>query len=144
MMEEDKELLIGDLCARLPYGVILNNPDPYGNNWDELISVDVSTKTVVLLYNGRRYDIENVKPYLRPLESMTEEEKKELSRKYNWRIANNIIQIRYHSDGYWDDETDCPTEEYFNLLNWLNKHHFDYRGLIDSGLALVAPEGMYE
>ena len=149
MTQEDKELLLKDLCARLPYDVKIHYhySNSLGKVLDEDRELDFSDVETL------KYNIENQqndwcdifwKPYLRPLNSITEEEKKELSRKYNWWIANDIIQIRYHSDGYWDDETDCPTEEYFNLLNWLNKHHFDYRGLIDSGLALVAPEGMYE
>jgi hypothetical protein len=86
----------------------------------------------------------DIKPYLRSLSSMTEEEKKELSKKYNWRIGNGQIQIRYHSQGCWDDETECLTEEYIILFDWLNKHHFDYRELIKKGLALEVPEDMYK
>jgi hypothetical protein len=89
-------------------------------------------------------DIDKVKPYLRSLSSMTEEEKEELSKRYVWSIRSGQIQIRYHSEGCWDDETECSTEEYIILFDWLNKHHLDYRGLINLGLALEAPKGMYK
>ena len=65
------------------------------------------------------------KPYLRPMSSMTEEEKKEL---------NNVLEFQYYSD----DSCMCESTD------WLNAHHFDYRGLIERGLALEAPEGMYK
>ena len=65
--------------------------------------------------------ISNCKPYLRPMSSMTEKEKEEYQAFFNY------------------DGVEYP-EEY---IDWLNKHHFDYRGLIKKGLALEAPEGMY-
>ena len=71
-------------------------------------------------------------------------EKKELSINYRWKISCGQIEIRYHSEGYWDDDTSCSTNEYLKLIDWLNSHHFDYRGLIEKGLALPAPEGMYK
>ena len=74
------------------------------------------------------------------MSSMTEEEKRELSAKYNWSIMGNDISIRYHSEGYWDDDTECPTNEYLQLFDWLNAHHFDYRGLIEKGLAIMVDE----
>ena len=63
-----------------------------------------------------------IKPYLRPMSSMTEEELKEL----------NII---------FDN---CDTEYRVEAQDWLDAHHFDYRGLIEKGLALKAPEGIYK
>ena len=59
------------------------------------------------------------------MSSMTEEEKKEL---------NNVLEFQYYSD----DSCMCESTD------WLNAHHFDYRGLIERGLALEAPEGMYK
>ena len=123
MTQEEKQLLLKDLCARLPYGVILDNPDSYGNGWDELISVDVSAETVMLLYNGRIYNIEDVKPYLRPMESMTEEEEDELN--------SHITGIQSGVDAA-------------NLMIWIYQHHLDVFHLIEKLLALEAPEGMYK
>lgn len=136
MTSEEKDLLLRDLLPRLQYGVKIQTW--YG----EIITSDLNTFPI----GYDEIDIEQLagmKPYLRPLSSMTEEEKKELSKKYVWNIWTGQIQIRYHSQGCWDDETECPTEEYIILFDWLNAHHFDYRGLIEKGLALEAEEGMY-
>jgi hypothetical protein len=137
MTQEEKQLLLVDLCARLPYGVQYKDAHGYKKTLD-IWSPEFHTALNTILYDG--------KPslYLRPMSSMTEEEKKELSKKYNWRIGNGQIQIRYHSQGCWDDETECPTEEYIILFDWLNKHYFDYRGLIEKGLAIEAPNNMYK
>ena len=116
MTQEEKQLLLKDLCARLPFGVVLDNPNPYGGHWDELISIDMSNDTVTLLYDGRTYKVEKVKPYLRPMGSMTEEESRELG---------ELITI-------YDD------------VDWMLAHHFDVHNLIEKGLALESPEGMYK
>lgn len=116
MTTEEKQLLLKDLCARLPYGVILNNGA-------KARSIDVLTKIVSGIGTDKK--IEDTKYYLRPKSSMTEEEKKTL---------NNILEYQYCSD----DSCMCESTD------WLNAHHFDYRGLIPMGLALEAPEGMYE
>ena len=119
MTQEDKELLYKDLCARLPYGVVLDSPNPVDDLWDEAISIDASTKTVTLLYNERVFNIDEVKPYLFPLSSMTEEQKEE----YQY-ITERWMYDSSYSIG---DSTD-----------YLNKNHFDYRGLIPKGLAIDA------
>ena len=127
MTQEDKELLLKDLCARLPYGVKV---------WYKYYSADVTAKfaTSIRLVDGKIalsskfnregawYLVEEanellIKPYLRPMSSMTEEEKRDLSSKYNWNIKGNDISIRYHSEGYWDDDTECPTNEYLKLFD---------------------------
>lgn len=115
--KEKQKLLLKDLCARLPYGVVLYTGSPYGGNWTELISIDTSSEQVMTLYNGEVHSIEEVKPYLRPMSSMTEEEKNV--------YVNTFLTM-------WD------------AVDWLNAHHFDYRGLIEKGLALEAPRGMYK
>ncbi len=136
MTQEEKNLLLKDLLPRLQYKVKIQTW--YG----EIITSDLNTFPI----GYDEIDIKQLaemKPYLRSLSSMTEEEEKELSKKYVWNIWSGQIQIRYHSQGCWDDETECPTEEYIELFDWLNAHHFDYRGLIKKGLALEAPENMY-
>ena len=133
MIQEDRTLLIKDLCARLPYGVkcvaLLKQLD------GSLKSVSGSFKG----YNGwamvgtNMVDINTVVPYLRPLSSITEKEKKELG---NYAAAimiasqdkNPLFQL---------------TREAF-LGDFFNEHHFDYRGLIEKKLAFEAPEGMYK
>ena len=103
MEQKDKELLLKDLCARLPYGVIVN----YNG-------IDDYTLSIKLLST---HYVEKMKPYLRPMSSMTEEEKKE----YDHRLECMFYDTMY------DDAF---------AIDWLNTNHFDYRGLIEKGLAI--------
>lgn len=133
MTQEDKQLLLKDLCARLPYKTrvryiyafagavgISGYSDEGILSYDKL--QDFSLPNVG--YEKRRVD--NILPYLRPMSSMTEEEKSD-----------------FHNFKYWilqGDVEHCT----INMMDWLNANHFDYRGLIEKGLALEAPEGMYK
>jgi hypothetical protein len=138
MIQEYKELLLKDLCARLPYGVKCNAL---------LKQIDGSLKSVFGTFKGYNnglatvgnnlVDIETVRPYLRPMSSMTEEEFFEYRRikysKVTYREEYKRIDVgKYHNVGI------IPIDEY---LDWLNAHHFDYRGLIERGLAIkVTPD----
>lgn len=116
MIQEDKDLLLKDLCARLPYGVICE--DGYGNVL-ELNSID-KPNTVTFKCSDNTFctaDLDKCKPYLFPLSSMTEEQEKEYLNTCNGYCTY-----------YWTEET----------FDWLNAHHFDYRGLIEKGLAIDA------
>ena len=122
MTQKDKELLLKYLCSALPYGVIVQDR----NGVHTLTSGNTE---FIDLFNGKC----NIKPYLRPMSSMTEEEEKELLNLnsgivYRKDIINNVVLgVNYKTDA----------------IDWLNAHHFDYRGLIEKGLALEAPEEMY-
>ena len=127
MIQKEKELLLIDICARLPYGAMVHYHYKRGDKTiDEDRELDFSD--VESLKYGNEYPQDNWceiswKPYLRPMSSMTEEE----NTKYEYGfLYSNDLQIY--------------AEEY---IDWLNAHHFDYRGLIEKGLALEAPEGMY-
>ena len=111
MKQEDKELLLRDLCARLPYGVKCEVYDRIGV-LDEISSYGAS----VDYNNGEDTTcrIEYVKPYLFPLSSMTEAQKKE-----EYEIC------KYYLNGYES-----------KLIDFYNKNHLDYRGLIEKGLAI--------
>lgn len=126
MTQEDKKLLLTDLSARLRYGVICEiDLKPY-----KLKGINKHKKLWWFEFDGFR-SIE-AKPYLRPMSSMTEEEKVQLSQ---------YACIGEDLNGEFIDEVqrkDCAT-----YIDWLNKNHFDYRDLILKGLALEAPEGMY-
>lgn len=126
MTEQAKQLLIKDLCARLPYNVKINIKDEYSQKM---------VNDILCAYHigGISYNLEsrNLRPYLRPMSSMTEEEKK---------YYNTVVQLVQDSEVY----------EY-EVVDWLNAHQFDYRidpstgkTMIESGIALEAPEGMYE
>lgn len=130
MTQEDKELLYKDLCARLPYGVVLDSPDPVDDLWDEAISIDASTKNVTLLYNERVFNIDEVKPYLFPLSSMTEEQERE----YN--TLRDFVYTHHYE--YEDIVEDMGLYDNWRSIDYLNANHFDYRGLIEKGLAIDA------
>ena len=118
MTQEDKELLLKDLCARLPYGVKVKYYSmeyPYGT--------EKPVKLTPYLLNDRWYNIVCVEPYLRPMSSMTEEEA--------FEFGDTILNAE-------------PEDLAVNKIDWLNAHHFDYRGLIEKGLALEAPSDMYK
>ena len=127
MTQEDKDLLLKDLCARLPYGVKC----AYFNTKEEvkvgeLLTIWCKEKRVFIDKLSIDYDGGNcigVIPYLFPLSSMTKEELREYNYLYAERENNN--------EG--DD-----IEQYSDLIDWFNKNHFDYRGLIPMGLAIDA------
>lgn len=148
MTQEDKELLLKDLCARLPYKVKISIPELFTNKEQvETLNEIFKGKDGLYRVNDSGILIEYVKPYLFPLSSMTEEEAKELSILYG---IKDILSIKI-TDEYIDFEVDdgfCSIETktiWYNEIissietfDWLNKNHFDYRGLIPMGLAINA------
>lgn len=143
MTQEDKnKLLLQDLCARLPYDVICEVYDPLQDYEEDyfnahLIQIDAWTSYCYFWGCSETdpYKIWQVKPYLRPMSSMTEEEKRE----YNSFIGG---QQPYDSDysAYPKEHKYIYEQDVVNLVNWLNSHHFDYRGLIPLGLAIAVTE----
>ena len=120
MTQEDKKLLLIDLCARLPYGIIC---ECLHSNTIKATAIDTEDLSVYYFDCDEWESIGHCKPYLRPMSSMTEEEEKEFQE----------IKLSYHFD-----------EDSYILFDWLNKKMFDYRGLIEKGLTLEAPKGMYK
>ena len=168
IQEEDKELLLIDLCARLPYGVKVL----YEGQVKEIQYIEPLYNKLKLLDSFSNYTvgIEEIKPYLRPLSSMTEEEAKELlfiriDSKYDKSCANSIklVEVSFQKNPPYKGSISvwfsfenkihdiCSGCEYLGRKNditlaeidWLNTHHFDYRGLIEKGFALEAPNDMY-
>lgn len=124
MTQEEKELLLQDLGARIYYKVKVQ----YKGAVKEIQYIEPEFGELCFTYpdNFFTVPVADCKPYLRSLSSMTEDEKEEY---------NKLFTI--HSQG----ETYCENWEW---IDFMNSHHFDYRGLIEKGLALEAPEGMYE
>lgn len=124
MTQEEKDLLLKDLCARLPYGVKCSHKN---ENVYSVVSIDLGKYSYIFITNNDGFrigepEIKNIKPYLFPLSSMTEEQKREL---YNL-VEETAFQILHSED-------DNP---HFHIaMDWYNKNHFDYRGLIPMGLA---------
>ena len=131
MTQEDKNLLLKDLCARLPYGVRMK-----GVNEDFNLSTGTSPNRLSYVLNSVKFSTEtDFKPYLRPMSSMTEEEKEE------WHDTFDSVQDYVpEADDYDDNWHEEPGIESYD---YLISHHFDYRGLIPKGLALEATEDMY-
>ena len=131
MTQEDKELLLKDISARLPYSVVIHCTDN-DTDYKCFLTTDILNE---LLHNIEYYDY---KPYLRPMSSMTEEEKDELYTAMDWygRIDEN-------GNVYTKGQDKVYRETFYDYTDWFNAHHFDYRGLIEKELALEAPEGMY-
>ena len=148
MTQEEKLLLTKDLCARLPYGVKCYVPvenctmELTGKRLNyfcfhkDVWGIDYTHEFEVVLdplndaHNGYI-----IKPYLRPMSSMTEKEKHELLKfgVVNMDKVNNAIDV-------------CCVgfENHAKVQDYLNSIHVDYRGLIEKGLAIEAPEGMYK
>ena len=134
-MEENlKQLLLKDLCARLPYGVRVKQLEPIKELELYLTSIYKDTVQVETMTGGiMACSIEAIKPYLRPMSSMTEEEKKE------FQACHCVYDL--HPDF---QPMMCNIANEQNMFDWLNKKGFDYRGLIPMGLALEAPKDMYK
>lgn len=126
MTQEEKQLLLIDLCARLPYGV-------------KLLCANGEIVTLVNPPITIQDDCWNFKPYLRPMSSMTEEEKKIM-------ISYGFELIPYDTGytGFANIENYIDEVSFRFMEEFLNSHHFDYRGLIAMGLALEPKEGMYK
>ena len=139
MTQENKDLLLKDLCARLPYGVKVL--DDMGRTYRLNIG---NAYLIDLLYGDTEYVEAPFKPYLRPMSSITEEEKNEFIHYAGYEVEESVNGRHY--EYYLKDYVGTPEEPSCNCdaIDWLNVHHFDYRGLIEKGLAIEAPEGMYK
>ena len=128
---KDKELLLKDLCGRLPYGVVIKHVLRSDLETSDLFSIDTDKQVVYCRTKGReeRYGVEFVMPYLRSMSSMTEEERE------TYRNLQHDVWCNEYSPTYYES---------IASLDWLNKNMFDYRGLIPRGLAIEAPSGMYK
>ena len=122
MTSEDRELLLKDLGGRLPYGVkILDIP---ANVVGKLFFISVTdTVQYETADDSGIQTLYNIKPYLRPMSSMTEEEQRTLD-----SMCNGVEMVSRLSGLKMFDKA----------FNWLNENHFDYRGLIEKGLAIDA------
>ena len=118
MTQEQKDLLLKDLCARLPYGVKVNVKGiVYDNRSCRLTDIHHGLDTYIGVHDGMQYHIESIKPYLFPLSSMTEEQIKK------W----NILAPHF-----------AFTLEAIKIFAFYHQNHIDYNGLIEKGLAIDA------
>jgi hypothetical protein len=124
-MSWDKELLLKDLCARLPYGVKVQVDSKHWCDFNSRIPSEITfDNSYRLLFLGTKLGY--VKPYLFPLSSMTTEQRYELH-----DLIHNLNVLAINGEiGDWIVSS--------SEIDWYNKNHFDYRGLIPKGLALDA------
>lgn len=126
MSQEDKNLLFKDLCSRLPYGVKMRNTGICGTtNEGTLWCIEQYDDPIIHLDEfdlGYIIGKDDIKPYLRRMSSMTEAEKDDFSKFF---VINDELVI---------------ASDYTDYIDWLNSHYFDYRGLIDKGLAIEVTE----
>lgn len=154
MTQEEKQLLLKDLlpkdlCGRLPYSLKvchINLSDEMPKVWD-LIGMPAPHLADILVEGSHRFAAvnikENIRPYLRPISSMTEEEQKYIWKKYGPNpIFMDFEDVGDVSELFRYCSMNISNVHFF--IDWLNAHYFDYRGLIPVGLAISAPEGMYK
>lgn len=132
MEKQDRKLLIEDISARLPYGVYVEHVNSgFRSTLHNVVIFPRYDKNSIHDYefsvdffgDGDWLDISEFKPYLYPLSSMTEEQEMELEK----------IDPEYYTVIYDDGSVDVSSS--IKVYDWLNKNHFDYRGLIEKGLA---------
>ena len=132
MTQEDKELLFKDLCARLPYNVICQVEFKENGKYNSKVMLlsGIFTDEAYFTTKGGSIYSNEYKPYLFPLSSMTEEQYNEFFSYYhNIEMAEVKASGDYLKAAYIGDDA---------KYSWLNKNHFDYRGLIEKGLAIDA------
>ena len=136
MTKEQKDLLMKDLCSRLPYKVKAQIPDKHGGYTAIIENIDI--EGYIVDSEGYLTEIEWVKPYLFPFSSMTEEQKIECFKGTPLEIDKyGGVAVK---DDFYGNSLYTDLEIYLEVIDWLNKHHFDYRGLIEKSLALDATE----
>ena len=141
MTQEHKELLLKDLCARLPYGVkFMCNKNIYTTKGLDLIVTDEGDwEYAVTAKDTAPIEIDFIKPYLFPLSSMTEEQEKEIQ-----QIIGNpdYACIIRKTDGlelwlnFIDTDPTIWLDAIFEVQDYLYKNYFDYRNLINKNLAI--------
>lgn len=137
MTKEDKQILLRDLCARLFYGVkgryclydSNGNLTDWGSEPEIVENIDLQKEKIWTDNTVQGYYLDEFKVYLRPMSSMTKEERL-------------VYEQRFHDVGRSIDVIDA--DDVVPHIDWLLSHHFDFRGLIEKGLALEAEPEMYK
>jgi hypothetical protein len=155
MTQEDKDLLLKDLCARLPYGVKAKANDIIVVTINGIVKRQSLTGYFdydIITDNGNFY-LKEVKPYLRPMSSMTEEEARDLAILHGYhepeilsvKVTEKYIDVTLddgvcgvYTETIWYDEIWIISS--IKCFDYLNKKMFDFRGLIPKGLALSTDE----
>lgn len=132
MTREEKGLLLKDLCARLPYHPKINI---YNDSWEGCQIGEFDNELWYHHIEAFNCDRIEIIPYLRPMSSMDDEEKKE----FDEFVCIDEFAWNGNAEKGYPNQASIMSDG----IDWLLEHHFDFRGLIEKGLALEAPEGMY-
>ena len=132
MTKEQKELLLKDLCARLPYGVKCTYYDKCIDEEEQGTITGMQNDTYFVI-DGVCIDVENVKPYIFPISSMNEEQRNE----YN-RLRGVLPIPSYYCDKLGEIVEEGDLHETVASIDYLYENHFDVHGLIHMGLAIDA------
>jgi hypothetical protein len=124
MTQEEKQLLLKDLCTRLPYGVVIQITSDGG-----MVEASYDMRLDAGLLADLLHSEDDFKLYLRPMSSMTEEER-----------AKIAVLSKFNGLTKSADFAECSSI----VVDYCNSRHLDYHRLIEKGLALEAPEGMYK
>ena len=135
MTQEEKQLLLKDLSCRIPYGVIVNVDENHkvmmeSVNWYEEVSVDDGSNDL--------YTISDVRPYLFPLSSMTDEMMEELNAEGFFKYRGTITNVSHIERKEGEIYTYIDIESMSFLTEFFHSHHIDYQELIEKGLAIDA------
>ena len=137
MTQEDKELLLKDICARLPYHTRVKVWLKDGTTEEGALDLEHNYGDVLkdaFYYN----EIVKIKPYLFPMSSMTDEQ----CYKFYCGFVENEIDYNDFKKYYFDscswDKVLTLISDCSDIIDWFNENHFDYRGLIEKGLAIDA------
>lgn len=137
MTQEEKQLLLKDLCARLPYEVHGEYSWKCGKPYERELTGNLMAE-LILSFNSS--EDSEFKPYLRPMSSMTEEEYEEYEKANDLDTDDSSETLKENMRA----KSRVRISKWYHGVDWLIEHHFDYRGLIPMGLALEAPEDMYK
>ena len=148
MTKEEKQLLLKELCARLLYGVkgryclydSKGNLTDFGNEPEIVENIDLQKEKIWTDGTVQGYYLDEFKIYLRPMDSMTEEEYEEYEKANDLDTDDSSETLKENMRA----KSRVRISKWYHGVDWLNAHHFDYRGLIEKGLALEAPEDMYK
>ena len=143
MTQEEKELLIKDLCGRLPYGVKVLSIKDFDHDWYNLENVDIKDNKIYVTtyesYENKYIKIEDAMPYLFPLSSMTDEQENEWT-DLRLNPLGAILEGKFNGK---EEHMQLLSKSLSDPIQWCYENHFDVHGLIPMGLALKASDGMY-
>ena len=132
MTQNEKELLLKDLCARVPYGVkYMRYSWDYDTDQELPVIETLECADKDGYINHRRvYTVDDIKPYLFPLSSMTEEQIQEYTYIVNYISSDDTEN--------WVEGEFIYVEQFTQLMHFYHMNHLDYMGLIPMGLAIDA------